>query len=193
MTTPTPTQTEPTPPVLKLSPDAPADMTAEELERYARHVSLQRGMRRARALDGASAPPAAGPRDLTGLDATMTTAQSNEAWYWSHPDWHAIRDIRQQVDERLARLNEQAEITPQAAINAAKITTLAASLIARHAAKVSAHLDAGGRRDTPGGLAMRTLTRSAEDHAARASGLDSVQALDTPGCSSPTSTSSPGN
>ncbi|MET8816496.1 hypothetical protein ABZW47_31410 [Streptomyces sp. NPDC004549] len=176
----TPTQTEPTPPVLNLSADAPAAMTAEDLERYARHASLQRGMRRARALDGAGVPPAAGPRDLTGLDATMTTAQNNEAWYWSHPDWHAIRDIRQQVDERLARLNEQAEITPQAAINAAKITTLAASLIARHAAKVSAHLDAGGRRETPGGLAMRTLTRSAEDHAARASGLDSVQALDTP-------------
>lgn len=180
MTTPTPTQTEPTPPVPKLSPNAPAGMTAEELERYARHVSLQRGLLRARALDNADAPPAAGPRDLTGLNATMTTAQSNEAWYWSHPDWHAIRDIRQQVDNVLARLNEQAEITPQAAINAAKITSLAASLIARHAAKVSAHLDAGGRRDTPGGLAMRHLTRAAENHAARASGLDSVQALDTP-------------
>lgn len=180
MTTPTPTQTEPTPPVPKLPPNAPAGMTAEELERYARHMSLQRGLLRARALDNADAPPAAGPRDLTGLNATMTTAQSNEAWYWSHPDWHAIRDIRQQVDDVLARLNEQAEITPQAAINAAKITSLAASLIARHAAKVSAHLDAGGRRDTPGGLAMRNLTRVAEDHAARASGLDSVQALDTP-------------
>lgn len=106
------------------------------------------------------------------LDATMTTAQSNEAWYWSHPDWHAIRDIRQQVDD--ARLNERAEITPQAALKAAEITSLAASLIARLAAKVSAHLDAGRRRDTPGGLAMRILTRVAEDHAARPSGLDSL-------------------
>ncbi|WP_440580997.1 hypothetical protein [Streptomyces sp. PT19] len=182
MTTPIPTstQTEPTRPAPKLSPNAPAGMTAEELERYARHMSLQRGLLRARALDIADAPPAAGPRDLTGLNATMTTAQSNEAWYWSHPDWHAIRDIRQQVDDVLARLNEQAEITPQAAINAAKITSLAASLIARHAAKVSAHLDTGGRRDTPGGLAMRNLTRVAENHAARASGLASAQALDNP-------------
>jgi hypothetical protein len=155
-------------------------MTAEALERRGRLMSLQRGMLAARALDNADAPPEAGPRDLAGIDAAMTTAQNNEAWYWSHPDWHAIRDIPQQVDAALARLNEQAEITPQAAINAAKITTLAASLIARHAAKVSAHLDAGGRRDTPGGHAMRTLTRVAEDHAARASGLDSGQALDTP-------------
>lgn len=180
MTTPTSLQTEPTPPVPKLSANAPAGMTAEALEQYGRMVSLQRGLRRARALDDADTPPEAGPRDLAGIDAAMTTAQNNEAWYWSHPDWHAIRDIRQQVDGVLTRLNEQAEITPQAAIHAAKITTLAASLIARHAAKVSTHLDTGGRRDTPGGQAMLTLTRVAEDHAARASGLDSVQALDTP-------------
>jgi hypothetical protein len=163
-----------------LSTDVTAGMNAEELERHARLLNLQRGMRLAKALDAADAPPAAGPRDLAGIDAAMTTAQNNEAWYWSHPDWHAIRDIRQQVDGVLTRLNEQAEITPQAAIHAAKITTLAASLIARHAAKVSAHLDDGGRRETPGGQAMRTLTRVAENHAARASGLDSVQALDTP-------------
>ncbi|MET9110649.1 hypothetical protein ABZX29_29300, partial [Streptomyces zhihengii] len=143
-------------------------------------MSLQQGLLLARALDNAEGPPPAGPRDLSGLNATMTTAQSNEAWYWSHSDWQAIRDIRQQVDGVLARLNEQAEITPQTAINAAKITSLAASLIARHAAKVSAHLNAGGRRDTPGELAMRDLTRVAEAHAARASGLDSDQALDTP-------------
>ncbi|MEU5193574.1 hypothetical protein AB0G86_05845 [Streptomyces scabiei] len=180
MTTPTPLQTAPTPPVPKLPTNAPAGMTAEALEQYARMVSLQRGLLRARALDDADAPPEAGPRDLAGIDAAMTTAQNNEAWYWSHPDWHAIRDIRHQVDGALTRLNEQAEITPQAAIHAAKITTLAASLIARHAAKVSAHLDDGGRRETPGGQAMRTLTRVAENHAARASGLDSVQALDTP-------------
>ncbi|MCX4826426.1 hypothetical protein OG883_43080 [Streptomyces sp. NBC_01142] len=166
-------------PQMPLNESTRGDIAEAELVRRAQREN-QRGMRMARALDNAAAPPEAGPRDLAGIDAAMNTAQNNEAWYWSHPDWHAIRDIRQQVNDVLARLNEQAEITPQAAINAAKITTLAASLIARHAAKVSAHLDAGGRRDTPGGQAMRTLTRVAEDHAARASGLDSVQALDTP-------------
>ncbi|MET7487028.1 hypothetical protein [Streptomyces sp. NPDC005538] len=180
MTTPTPVQTEPTPPIPKLSTDVTAGMNAEALERYARLMNLQRGMIRARALDAADTPPEAGPRDLAGLDAAMTTAQTNQAYYFSHPDWHAIGNIRQQVDDVLARLNEQAEITPQTAIQAAKITSLAASLIARHAAKVSAHLDKWEQRGTPGGQAMRTLTRVAEDHAARASGLDSVQALDSP-------------
>ncbi|MFJ5952249.1 hypothetical protein [Streptomyces noursei] len=180
MTTPTPEQTKTTPPVPLLSPNAPAAMAVEELERYTRLANLQRELHRARALDTADAPPDAGPRDLTGLNAAMTTVLGNEAWYWSHPDWHAIRDIRQRADGVLARLTGQAEITPQSAINAAKITTLAASLIARYAARVSAHLDAGGRRHTPGGLAMHALTRAAEDHAIRASGLDSVQALDSP-------------
>lgn len=180
MTTPTPLQTEPTPPVPKLSADVTAGMNTEALERYARLVNLQRGMRRARALDAADAPPEAGPRDLAGLDAAMTAAQNNQAFYFSNPDWHAIRDIRQQVDDVLARLNEQAEITPQTAVQAAKITTLAASLIARHAAKISAHLDKWDQRNTGGGQAMRTLTRVAEDHAVRAAGLDSVQALDSP-------------
>ncbi|MEU7028968.1 hypothetical protein AB0A60_20035 [Streptomyces sp. NPDC046275] len=180
MTTPTPLQIEPTPPVPKLSTDVTAGMNAEALERYARLVNLQHGMRRARALDAADAPPEAGPRDLAGLDAAMAAAQDNQAYYFSHPDWHAIRDIRQQVDDVLVRLNEQAEITPQTAVQAAKITTLAASLIARHAAKVSAHLDKWEQRNTPGGQAMRTLTRVAEDHAVRAAGLDSVQALDSP-------------
>ncbi|MFJ5817262.1 hypothetical protein ACIQGT_25700 [Streptomyces sp. NPDC093108] len=110
----------------------------------------------------------------------MTTARSNQAYYFSHPDWQAILDIHQQVVDVLARLNEQAQTKPQAAIQASKITTLAASLIARHAAKISAHLDKWGQRGTPGGQAMRALTRDAEGHAARASGLDSVQALDTP-------------
>ncbi|MFB6985593.1 hypothetical protein [Streptomyces sp. NPDC056304] len=182
MTTPTPLQTEPRPPVPTLSPDAPAAMTAQELESYGRMVSPQSGLRRARALDDADAPPQAGPRDLTGIHAAMTTAESSQAqaYYWGQPDWHAILDIRQQVDDVLARLNEQAETRPQTGIHAAKITTLAASLIARHAAKVTAVLNAGGQRDTPGGQAMRTLTRVAEDHAARASGLESVQSLDTP-------------
>ncbi|MFI5864698.1 hypothetical protein [Streptomyces sp. NPDC051546] len=180
MTTPTPLQTEPTPPVPKLSADVTAGMNAEALERYGRLVGLQRGMRRARALDTADSPPEAGPRDLAGIDAAMTAAQANQAFYFSNPDWHAIRDIRKQVDDVLTRLNAQAEITPQTAIQAAKITTLAASLIARHAAKVSAHLDKWEQRSTPGGQAMRTLTRVAEDQAARASGLDSVQALDSP-------------
>ncbi|MFI0813570.1 hypothetical protein [Streptomyces echinatus] len=155
-------------------------MTAEELERYGRMMSLQRGLRRARALDDVGAPPQAGPRDLTGIHNALATAQDNQAYYWGDPSWHAIGHLRNQVDNVLARLNEQAESTPQAAIHAAKITTLAASLIARHAAKVSAVLDAGGQRETSGGRAMRALTRVAEDHAARASGLDSVQALDTP-------------
>ncbi|MEV4871497.1 hypothetical protein [Streptomyces syringium] len=180
MTTPTPLQTEPTPAVPKLSADAPAGMTVDALERYGRLMSLQRGLRRARALDDADAPPEAGPRDLTGIYDAMITALNEQAYYFSHPDWHALRDIRQQVGGVLKRLNEQAEISPQAAIQAAKITTLAASLIARHAAKVSAHLGSWGQSDTPGGRAMRVLTRVAEDHAARASGLDSVQALDTP-------------
>ncbi|MFE1782263.1 hypothetical protein ACFW9F_06635 [Streptomyces sp. NPDC059506] len=179
MTTPTPLLAEPTPPVPKLSTDVTAGMNAEALERYARLVNLQRGMRRARALDDADTPPA-GPRDLAGLGAAMAAAQNNQAYYFSHPDWHAIRDIRQQVDDVLARLNEQAEITPQTAIQAAKITTLAASLIARHAAKVGAHLDKWDQRNTAGGQAMRTLTRVAEDHAVRAAGLDSMQALNNP-------------
>lgn len=180
MTTPTPLQTEPTTPVPKLSPGAPAGMNAEELTRYARHLNLQRGLRRARQLDNVAAPPDAGPRDLAGIGTTMATARSNQAYYFSHPDWQAILNIHQQVDDVLARLNEQAQTTPQTAIQAAKITTLAASLIARHAAKISAHLDKWEQRGTPGGQAMRALTRDAEGHAARASGLDSVQALDTP-------------
>ncbi|MCX4681588.1 hypothetical protein OG413_41030 [Streptomyces sp. NBC_01433] len=180
MTTPTPLQTEPTAPVPKLSPGAPPGMNAEELARYARNLNLQSGPRRARALDNAAAPPEAGPRDLAGIGTAMTAARSNQAYYFSHPDWQAILNIHQQVDDVLARLNEQAQTTPQTAIPAAKITTLAASLIARHAAKISAHLDKWEQRGTPGGQAMRALTRDAEGHAARASGLDSVQALDTP-------------
>ncbi|MGW6145568.1 hypothetical protein, partial [Streptomyces sp. NPDC055140] len=155
-------------------------MNVEELERYGRLANLQQGWRHGRTLDGADAPPQAGPRDLAGIDAAMSIAQNNQAYYFSNPDWHAIVDIRKQVDDVLAGLNEQAEITPQTAIHAAKITTLAASLIARHAAKISAHLDTWDQRNTPGGQAIRTLTRVTENHAARASGLDSVQALDTP-------------
>ncbi|RNG26040.1 hypothetical protein [Streptomyces botrytidirepellens] len=178
MTTPAPLQTEPN--MLKLSTDAPAAVTAEELERYARLENLQSGLRRARALGQVAKPPPAGPRDLTGISAAMTTAKINQGYYWHVPSWHALRDIPEQVDDALSRLNEQAETNPKTAIHAAKITTLAASLIARHAAKVSAVLDAGGQRETPGGRAMRVLTRVAEAHALQASGLDSVQALDTP-------------
>ncbi|MFJ3658283.1 hypothetical protein ACIPPR_33870 [Streptomyces nigra] len=180
MTTPTPLQTAPVPSLPKMSAEVTVGMNAEALERYARLVNLQRGLRRARALDAVDAPPEAGPRDLAGLDAAMAAAQNNQAYYFSNTDWHAITDIRRQVDDVLTRLNEQAELTPQTAIQAAKITTLAASLIARHAAKVGAYLDKWGQRDTAGGQAMRTLTRVAEDHAARASGLDSVHALDSP-------------
>ncbi|MGW6203726.1 hypothetical protein ACWF9B_08780 [Streptomyces sp. NPDC055089] len=180
MTTPTPLQTEPTVPVPKLSPGAPAGTNEEELGNYARQLNVESGPRLARALDNAAAPPEAGPRDLTGIGTAMTTARSNQAYYFSHPDWQAILSIHQQVDDVLARLNEQAQTTPQTAIRAAKITTLAASLIARHAAKISAHLDKWEQRGTPGGQAIRALTRDAEGHAARASGLDSVQALGTP-------------
>ncbi|WP_327411327.1 hypothetical protein OG458_42075 (plasmid) [Streptomyces sp. NBC_01281] len=151
-----------------------------ELERYGRLVDLQRGLRASRALDGIDLPPAAGPRHLSGLNAAMTTAHGEQAYYYSHPDWRALSSIRQQVDGVLERLNEQAEITPQAAIQAAKITTLASSLIARHAAKVGAYLDEWNQGNTPGGRAMRELARTAEDHAARAAGLDTGQPLDTP-------------
>ncbi|MGY3243679.1 hypothetical protein ACVWYT_003128 [Streptomyces sp. TE4109] len=182
MTAPTPLLTEPRAPVPTLSPDAPAATTELELENYGRKMSPKGDLLCARALDDADAPPQAGPRDLTGIHAAMTTVESSraQAYYWGQPDWHAIRDIRRQADDVLARLNEQAETRPQTAIHAAKITTLAASLIARHAAKVSAVLNAGGQGDTPGGRAMRTLTSVAEVHAAQASGLDSVQPLDTP-------------
>ncbi|MFD7866052.1 hypothetical protein [Streptomyces sp. NPDC059783] len=171
--------TTPTPPIPKLSTEATADMNVKALERHANKVNPS-GVRRAQALDAADAPPEAGPRDLAGIEAAMEVAQNNQAFYFSNPDWHAIQAIRQQAAAVLARLNAQSEITPQTAIPAAKITTLAASLIARHAAKVSAHLDEWGQRNTSGGQAMRTLTRVAEDHAARAAGLDSVQALDSP-------------
>lgn len=180
MTTPTPLPTEPTPPLPKLSPGVPVGMTVEELKRYGRLANLQRGRILARALDNADVPPQAGPRDLAGLSSAMTAAQNQQAFYYSHPDWVALLDFRQQVDGVLQSLNKQAEITPQTAIQAARITTMAASLIARLAAKVSAHLDTWDQRDTPGGLAMRELTRAAENHAARAAGADSAQALDTP-------------
>lgn len=57
MTTPTPFQTEPTAPVPKLSPEAPAGMNAKALTHYARRLNDQSGPRRARALDNAAAPP----------------------------------------------------------------------------------------------------------------------------------------
>ncbi|WP_225638167.1 hypothetical protein [Streptomyces solaniscabiei] len=180
MTTATPLKIEPAPPVPKLSPDAPAGMTVEELERYGRLVSLERGLRRARALDNADAPPEAGPRDLNDLSEALATAQNAQAYYFSHPDWRALQNVREQVDGVLKSLNAQAVTTPQTAIQAAKITALAASLIARHAAKVSVHLDEWDQRNTSGGRAMRTLARDAEAHAARAAGLDSAQSLDSP-------------
>ncbi|MFD6329199.1 hypothetical protein ACFWGI_06420 [Streptomyces niveus] len=179
MTTPIPLKTEPILPITKLSPGAPIGTVADELVSLTQQVNPH-GHLLARALDSADTPPPSGPRDLTGISDAIATAQNKDTFYFSHPDWIALRSIRQRVDGVLQSLNEQAESTPQAAIQAAKITTLAASLIARHAAKVSAHLDTLGLRNTPGAMAMRDLTRTAENHASRASGLDSSQALDTP-------------
>ncbi|MER5885912.1 hypothetical protein ABT160_18930 [Streptomyces sp. NPDC001941] len=180
MTTPPALQPEATPPPPKLSPDNSAGINAEALESYARLTNLGRGLRRARALDAADTPPEAAPRDLAALKTAMTAARENQAFYYSSPDWRAILDIHQQVEGVLTRLNEQAKTTPQTAIHTAKITTLAASLIARHAAKVGAHLNKWEQHHTPGGQSMRALTRIAEDLAVRAAGLGSAEALDNP-------------
>jgi hypothetical protein len=152
----------------------------EELERRARLENLQQGWRRARTLDSLDALPPAGPRDLSGLDTVMSHAYENQAYYFSHPGWIALTQIYQQVSGVLENLTPRTERIPQAAIQAARITTLASGLIARYAAKVGSYLDTRKQSETPGGQAMRALVRVAELHAAQAAGLDDGQKLDTP-------------
>ncbi|MEU5240934.1 hypothetical protein ACH4UR_24880 [Streptomyces lydicus] len=180
MTTPTPTETESTPP----APEIPTGTSAEEmqqlLERRAQLEKLQQGLRRARARDDSNTPPPAVLRDLRGLDVVMARAYENQAYYFSQPGWNALTQVHRSVTEVLRNLNTRAEREPQDAIQAARITTLAASLIARHAAEVSSYLNTWKQQDSPGGQAMRTLVKAAEIHAALAAGLDSGQDLDTP-------------
>ncbi|MFE4304756.1 hypothetical protein ACFRR6_01560 [Streptomyces sp. NPDC056891] len=180
MTTPAPPQ--PTPAMLRLTlpQGATAAETEAELERYARLQNLGVGLRRARALDNVAEPPQAGPRDLAGLATAMAGAHAAQAFYFHQPGWSTLNQIHQRASEILRELNEQAERTPQAAIQAARITSLAASLIARHAAQIQTYLNTWNQSNTPGAEAMRYLTRAAEDHAARASGVDDGQTLDTP-------------
>ncbi|MFE7777620.1 hypothetical protein ACFU5O_27720 [Streptomyces sp. NPDC057445] len=181
MTTPSPIRPATTPRAFKLSPHATVGETEAELERrLVRLDSLGRGLRRARALD---TPPPTGPRDLRGLDIAMSGAYEEQAYYFGQaawPVWQAIRDVHQRATVALGDLNARAERTPQAAVQAARITTLAASLIARHAAEASSHLDNRIQRNTPGAEAMRVLTRVAEAHAEKAAGLEEAQKLDTP-------------
>ncbi|MEU9416041.1 hypothetical protein [Streptomyces sp. NPDC048272] len=157
----------------------PAEVEAE-FKRYARLDNVGIGLRRARALDDAVEPPQAGPRDLAGLATAMAGAHAAQAYFFHQPGWSTLNEIHQRASEALRDLNTQAERTPQAAVQAARITSLAASLIARHAAQIQAYLDTYNQSKTPGAEAMRYLTRAAEEHAARASGIDAGQTLDTP-------------
>ncbi|MFD4241881.1 hypothetical protein ACFWP3_09815 [Streptomyces sp. NPDC058525] len=165
---------------LTLRQGATAAETEAEFERYARLQNLGIGLRRARALDNANEPPQAGPRDLAGLATAMAGAHAAQAYFFHQPGWSTLNQIHQRASEALRDLNTQAERTPQAAVQAARITSLAASLIARHAAQIQAYLDTWNQSNTPGAEAMRYLTRAAEEHAARASGIDEGQSLDTP-------------
>ncbi|MFE8941046.1 hypothetical protein ACFYNX_26630 [Streptomyces sp. NPDC007872] len=180
MTTPAPPQ--PTPAMLRLtlSQGATAAETEAEFKRYARLQNLGVGLRRARALDNVAEPPQAGPRDLAGLATAIAGAHAAQAFYFHQPGWSALNEIHQRASEVLRDLNEQAERTPQAAIQAARITSLAASLIARHAAQIQTYLNTWNQSRGPGAEAMRYLTRAAEDHAAQAAGVDDGQNLDTP-------------
>ncbi|MFJ5635183.1 hypothetical protein ACIQF5_21425 [Streptomyces goshikiensis] len=157
----------------------PAEIEAE-FKRYARLQNLGIGLHRARALDDANEPPQAGPRDLAGLATAMAGAHAAQAYFFHQPGWSTLNQIHQRASEALRDLNTQAERTPQTAVQAARITSLAASLIARHAAQIQAYLATYNQSKTPGAEAMRYLTRAAEEHAARASGIDAGQTLDTP-------------
>ncbi|MEV6676368.1 hypothetical protein AB0N09_05785 [Streptomyces erythrochromogenes] len=165
---------------LTLREGATAAETEAEFERYARLQNLGIGLRRARALDNVAEPPQAGPRDLAGLATAMAGAQAAQAFYFHQPGWSTLNEIHQRASEVLRDLNEQAERTPQAAVQAARITSLAASLIARHAAQIQTYLNTWNQSTTQGAEAMRYLTRAAEDHAARAASIDDGQTLDTP-------------
>ncbi|KNE83385.1 hypothetical protein AB0B04_19640 [Streptomyces xinghaiensis] len=182
MTSPTPPQPAPAPSAPDLPTGLSADEMQDELRRRALREKLQEGMRRASALDDQDSPPAAGPRDLSGLDRVIDRAYAGEAqaYYFSHPAWNALTRVHWQVTDTLRALNEQAERAPQAAIQAARITTLAASLIARYAAQVNSHLTAWNQQDTDGAQAMRTLAHAAEIHAAQAAGIDGGHSLETP-------------
>jgi len=175
MSTPTPAAAAPLP-----LPAASAEEMQNELERMAMLQNLQRGLSRARALDDQTPPPAASPRDLSSLDTALVGAHAAQAYFFAHPGWTAIQQIDLQVSTILSNLSVRAERTPQAAIQASRITVLAASLIARHAAQIGQHLDKGRQRDTPGSEAMRQLTRAAEGLAAQAAGIEQGQKLDTP-------------
>lgn len=165
---------------LTLPQGATAAETEAEFERYARLQNLGVGLRRARALDDVAEPPPAGPRDLAGLATAMAGAHAAQAYYFHQPGWSTLNEIHQRASEALRDLDEQAKRTPQAAVQAARITSLAASLIARHAAQIQTYLNTWHQSATPGAEAMRYLTRAAEDHAARAAGIDDGQTLDTP-------------
>ncbi|MFD0427648.1 hypothetical protein ACFQ60_03880 [Streptomyces zhihengii] len=117
-------------------------------------------------------------------------ANAAQAYFFHQPGWSTINEIHQRASEALHELNARAERTPQAAVQAARITSLAASLIARHAAQIGSYLDTWNQSTTPGATAMRNLTRAAEEHAAQASGIDDSQKHDTPACCSPTPTNS---
>jgi hypothetical protein len=179
MTTPAPDQPAATS-APELRTGASADETQNELERRARLESLEIWLRRARELDNQPTPPPAGPRDLGSLATAMAGARAAQAYLFPEPNWHALVQVYERTNETLRSLSTQAERTPQAAIQAARITTLAASLIARHSAQVSAYLDAWNQSNTPGAAAMRNLTRAAEEHATQAAGIQDGQTPDTP-------------
>ncbi|MEV4333598.1 hypothetical protein AB0K02_24175 [Streptomyces sp. NPDC049597] len=179
MTTPTPTQPATTTSGPALRAAASADEMLDILERRAK-LENPPGVRRAGSLEHQGAPPATGPRDLSGLDEAIGRAYANFGIYFSQPGWNALTQIHRQATETLRDLNGQAERTPQAAIQAARITTLAASLIARHAAQVSSYLANRNLQDSPAAEAVHALVRAAETHAAQAAGLEDGQALDTP-------------
>ncbi|MFE0775840.1 hypothetical protein [Streptomyces sp. NPDC058861] len=178
----TPAHPQPTPAMLRLTlpQGATAAETEAEFKRYARLQNLGVGLRRARALDNVTEPPQAGPRDLAGLATAMAGAHAAQAYFFHQPGWSALNEIHQRASDVLRDLNEQAERTPQAAVQAARITSLAASLIARHAAQIQTFLNTWNQSKGPGAEAMRYLTRAAEDHAAQAAGVDDGQNLDTP-------------
>ncbi|WP_438306764.1 hypothetical protein ACSHXN_45335 (plasmid) [Streptomyces sp. HUAS TT11] len=141
--------------------------------------ALQRGPRAARTIADLQTPPP-GLRDLSALAALMRAANDAEADYLTHPGWTALSEIYRRASHTLGDLANWAARTPQAAVQATRITALAAGLISRHAAQVTAFLVSRGKQETPGAQALRNLTKVAETLAARAVGLDHGQKLDTP-------------
>ncbi|MFC9266313.1 hypothetical protein ACFTXJ_00830 [Streptomyces zhihengii] len=162
---------------LTIPQGATAAETEAEFERHARVHNLGIGLRRVSALEE---PPPVGPRDLAGLATAMAGANAAQAYFFHQPGWSTINEIHQRASEALHELNARAERTPQAAVQAARITSLAASLIARYAAQIGSYLDTWNQSATPGATAMRNLTLAAEEYAAQASGIDDGQKHDTP-------------